>query len=83
MINLDMTDFIRRVLPKDGNLLDREKRLERERYRIDFITHPNRERELYLAGYLTNNLELSDSSDDDFSDCELPLQQFDKRPKSD
>lgn len=44
---------------------------------------PQREQELFEGHYLTNNLELSDSSDDDPMDYELPLKQFDKHPKAD
>ena len=50
---------------------------------MDLITPPTRERELYEAQYTTNNLELSDSSDEDMAPSDLPLQQFDKYPKRD
>jgi hypothetical protein len=72
-----MSDFIHQVMQgsKDS--------LERERYKKDLYTPVKRERELYEAGNLTNCLDMSDSSEDDPSEEELPLRQFDKYPKSD
>ena len=53
---------------------------------MDLITDVKREKELFEAGNLTNNLDLSDSSndpDDAELDADLPFKQFDKYPKSD
>lgn len=78
-----MSDFITKVMPQNPAKFVKERKLENKRYHLDFITDVKRERELFEAGNLTNNLDLSDSSDDQDDPHQLPFKQFDKYPKTD